>query len=269
MKNLKYILTTFALFVILISCNKDAVMPSINSSDIGSVDAAFSSSVLVYALTEADNGQLRVKIQRGNAQSAAIVPITVSGTGTSQFTLQSNTVQFAAGEFIKDIIFTYSLGSVAPAVKYIFTVTISDETMVSKSKASAIRVEAELPLDYVSLGNGTFSSEFFGESWSQPVMVATITPTYKFYKLPSCYFHVPSDPAKEGYDISFSVKDGVMTMVEQNTGYYYDATNGYISINPVTTVISGNKFTINATFHLRTSGAWFGAATSAESITLP
>jgi len=261
MKNFKYILTSLALFVILISCNKDAVMPTINSSDIGSVDAAFTSTVLVYSLTEADNGELKVKIQRGNDQSAATVPITVTGTGTSFFTLQSNSVQFAAGESTKDIIFTYSLGAVEPAVKYIFTIAISDETMVSKSKVSSIRVEAELPLDYVLLGNGTFESEFFGDSWSQPVMVATITPTYKFYKLSGCY--------TEGYDISFSVKDGVMSMVEQDTGYFYDDDNGYVSINPVTTEISGNKYTVNATFHLRKSGAWFGAATSAESITLP
>lgn len=261
MKNLKYILTSFALFVMLVSCNKDAVMPTINSSDIGSVDAAFSSTVMVYNLTEADNGQLKVKIQRGNAKAAATVPVTVAGEGLSHFDIQSTSVQFAAGEFTKDIIFTYSLGAVAPAKKYIFTVTISDETMVSKSKVSSIRVEAELPLNYESLGNGTFSSAFFEEDWAQPVMIANITPTFKFYKLPGCYF--------AGYDISFSVKDGVMEMEEQNTGYFYDADNGYVTLNPVSTEISGKKYTVNATFHLRKSGAWFGATTAAESITLP
>ncbi|MFA6770512.1 MAG: hypothetical protein WCR71_04995, partial [Bacteroidales bacterium] len=111
------------------------------------------------------------------------------------------------------------------------------------------------------IGDGSFSSEFFGDVWDQPVYVATISPTFKFYKLPGCYF--------AGYDISFSVKDGVMEMEEQNTGYFYDADNGYVTLNPVSTEISGKKYTVNATFHLRKSGAWFGATTAAESITLP
>lgn len=260
MKNLKYILTSFALFVMLVSCNKDAVMQTINSSDIGSVDAAFSSTVLVYKLTEGDNGQLKVLIQRGNAKAAATVPITVTGAGLSHFALQSTSVQFAAGEFTKEILFNYSLGAVAPAVKYIFTVKISDETMVSKSKISSIRVEAELPLNYESLGNGTFSSAFFEEDWAQPVMIANITPTFKFYKMPGCYY--------AGYDISFSVTNGVMAMADQNIGYYYDATHGYAFIKAVSTVISGKKHTVNAQFILPKSGAGFSGV-HAESITLP
>jgi len=261
MKNFKYILTSFALFVIMISCNKDAVMSTIDSNDIGSVDAAFSSSVLIYNLTEADNGNLKIQIQRGNIESAATVPIEVSGDGLSHFTLVSNSVQFAAGESQKEILLSYNYNEVAPAEKYIFTVTIADETMVSNSDVSSIRVEAELPLNYELIGDGSFSSEFFGDVWDQPVYVATITSTFKFYKLPDCYM--------PGYDILFHVKDGVLEMEEQSTGYLYDDDNGFVSINPVTTEISGNTFTINATFHLRKSGAWFGAVTSAESITLP
>ena len=260
MKNLKYILTSFALFVILISCNKDAVMSTIDSKDIGSVDAAFSSTVMVYNLTEADNGQLKFKMQRGNAQSAATVPISVTGAGLSHFTLQSNSVQFAAGEFTKDIVFTYKFADVAPAKKYIFTVAITDETMLSPAKVSKIKIEAELPLNYESLGNGTFSSAFFEEDWAQPVMIANITPTFKFYKMPGCYF--------AGYDISFSVTSGVMAMEDQNIGYYYDDTHGYAYIRAASTVISGKKFTINAQFILPKSGAGF-TGVHAESITLP
>lgn len=261
MKNFKYILTTFALFVMLISCNKDAVMSTIDNKDIGSVDASFMSSVLVYKLAEADNGQLKVKIQRGNAESNATVPIELTGEGLSHFTAASNSVQFAAGEYIKDIIFNYNFQEVQPAEKYIFEISIGDETMVSKSKVSTIRVEAELPLNYEFIGNGVFSSEFFGDAWEQPVMVATITSTFKFYLLPDCYF--------EGYDIAFKVKDGVMEMDEQNTGFYYSDDHGFVSINPNSTEISGKTYTAHATFHLRKSGAWFGATTAAESITLP
>lgn len=260
MKNLKYILTSFALFVILISCNKDAVMQTIDPSDIGSVDAAFTSKLLVYKLTEADNGQLKILIQRGNASSAATVPVTVAGAGLSHFTLQSNSVQFAVGEYQKDIILTYKFANIAPGNKYVFEVTITDETMLSKSKVSKIKVEAEIALSYKSLGNGVYSSEFFEESWDQPVMKADITPTFAFYLLPGCYY--------SGFDIMFSVTNGVMEMPSQSSGYYYDATHGYAFITPQSTQISGKKHSVIAKFTLPKSGAGFTGVFE-ESITLP
>ncbi len=260
MKNLRYITTLVLLLVLVVSCNQDAIKPYINSNDMGTVDAAFRSTLLVYGLSQADNGKVNVLINRGNTKDAATVPITISGTGTSKFTLQSNSVTFAAGEGSAYIVLNYSLSSVAPATKYTFKLTIADETMVSKSKVKEITVEAMLPLIYAAFGNGTYTSEFYEGSWSQPVQKANISATLNFYKLTNCY--------EPGYNIEFKVDNGVLTCAQQNIGWEYSAAYGFVYVSPQTTEISGKDHIWYSRFVLPTSGLAFGG-TYKEMFTMP
>ena len=240
MKNLKYIISLVLLFG-LFACNQDAIMPYIDKSDIGPVDAAFSSTVAIYDLKQADNGKIQVLIYRGNTKGAATVPIAISGTGTTQLTLASNTVTFNDGEGKAYITLNYNFAAIPPATKYIVTLTISDATMVSKSKVSAVRVEAQLPLNYASFGTGTYESEFYEESWSQPVQKANVSTTLDFYKLPGCYY--------AGYDIVFRVNNGVLLVDQQNIGWLYSAAYGYVHVSPQTNT---------SRFVLPTAGLAFG-----------
>ena len=249
MKNLKYIISLVLLFG-LFACNQDAIMPYIDKSDIGPVDAAFSSTVAIYDLKQADNGKIQVLIYRGNTKGAATVPIAISGTGTTQLTLASNTVTFNDGEGKAYITLNYNFAAIPPATKYIVTLTISDATMVSKSKVSAVRVEAQLPLNYASFGTGTYESEFYEELWSQPVQKANVSTTLDFYKLPGCYY--------AGYDIVFRVNNGVLLVDQQNIGWLYSAAYGYVHVSPQTNTISGKRHTWNSRFVLPTAGLAFG-----------
>jgi len=242
MKNLKYIISLVLLFG-LFSCNQDAIMPYIEKSDIGAVDAAFSSTVAIYDLKQADNGKIQVLIYRGNTKGAATVPIKITGTGITQLTLASNTVTFNDGEGKAYVTLNYNFASIPLATKYIVTLTIDDATMISKSKVSAIRVEAQLPLNYASFGTGTFESEFFdGETWSQPVQKANVSTTLDYYKLPGCYY--------AGYDIVFRVSNGVLLADQQNIGYLYSPSYGYVFLSPQTNTISGKRHTFNSRFVL-------------------
>ncbi len=260
MKNLRYITTLVLLFVLVVSCNKDEIKPYIDSSDIGSVDAAFRSTILVYSLSQADNGKINVLINRGNTKEAASVPITISGTGTTQLSLASGTVQFAAGEGSAFVVLNYNISSVAPATKYTVKLTIADDTMVSKSKVKEISVEAMLPLIYTAFGSGTYSSEFYAESWSQPVMRAQISSTLNFYRLTNCY--------EPGYNIDFKVDGGVLTCAQQNIGWLYSAAYGFVFVSPQTTEISGKNHIWYSRFVLPTAGLAFGG-TFAERFTMP
>ncbi|GAB1472941.1 hypothetical protein MASR2M69_03820 [Bacteroidota bacterium] len=260
MKNLRYITTLVLLLVLVVSCNQDEIKPYINSSDIGAVDASFRSTLLVYGLSQADNGKVNVLINRGNTKDAATVPITISGTGTSKFSLQSNSVTFAAGEGSAYVVVNYSISSVAPATKYTFTLTIADDTMVSKSKVKTINVEAMLPLNYVAFGNGTYSSEFYEGTWSQPVQKANISATLNFYKLTNCY--------EPGYNIEFKVDNGVLTCAQQNIGWQYSASYGYVFVSPQTTEITGKDHIWYSKFVLPTAGLAF-SGTYKEMFTMP
>ncbi len=248
MKNLKYIISLVLLFG-LFSCNQDAVMPTIDSSNIGAVDAAFSSSVAVYDLKQSDNGQIKVLMYRGNTKGAATVPISISGTGTTQLTLASNSVTFNDGEGSAYATLNYNFAAIPPATKYIVTLTITDATMISQSKVSAIRVEAQLPLNYVSFGTGTYESGFYEESWAQPVFKANVSTTLDYYKLPGCYY--------AGYDIVFRVDNGVLKVDQQNIGWFYSASYGYVYVSPQTTSISGKRHTWNSRFVLPLGGVAF------------
>ncbi len=260
MKNIKYIIVSLVFLFTFVSCDKDAVMPYIDKSDIGSVDAAFRSTVLVHNLTEADNGQVKVHIVRGNSKGAVSVPIAMSGTNAAKFTLQTQSVQFADGETEAFIILGYNFTEFSPGVKYTVTLKISDETLVSKSKVSTIRVDAEVPLNYVLMGNGTYTSTIYGESWSQPVQRAVISSTLNFFRLPNCY--------EPNYHITFRVNNGVMEMDQQNIGWYYSAEYGYVFIQPQTMSISGKTHSVVARFVLPAGNVAFGG-TFLETITIP
>jgi hypothetical protein len=250
MKNLRYITSIALLFILVVSCNKDAVMPTINKSDIGTVDAAFRSTILVYGLSQTDNGKINVLINRGNIAAAASVPITISGTGATLFTLQSSTVNFAAGEGSAYIQVNYNISAVAPATKYTFKLTIADDTMVSKSLVKEITVEAMLPLIFTAFGSGSYNSEFYGDIWPQPVLRANISSTLNFYRLTNCY--------EPGYHIEFKVDNGVLTCAQQNTGWLYSAAYGFVFVSPQTTEISGKQHIWYSRFVLPTAGLAFG-----------
>lgn len=261
MKNIKYIISLVSLLA-LFSCNKDAVMPTIDSANIGTVGAAFASPVLVYNLSATDNNVIKVLVYRGNTKAAASVPVTLTSTSTL-FTLPVSNVEFAAGEGTAYLSVNYPMASIAPAKKYTFTLTLVGADLISPSKVSAMTVNAQLPLTYKSLGTGSYTSEFYETTANVSVLKADLPAT-----LPSYYrIMEPYEPGS-GANIDFSVFNGVISIASQNIGWLYSAENGYVYVTPQTTSVSGKTYTWISKFTLPTAGLAFGG-TYAESITLP
>ncbi|MEN6619923.1 MAG: hypothetical protein ABFC28_10615 [Rikenellaceae bacterium] len=263
MKNIKYIISLVFLLA-LVSCDKDAVMTHVDSEEIGSVGAAFSSTVLVYNLTSADNNVLKVLVYRGNTTAAASVPVTIASSAPSTltlFTLPSGTVEFAAGEGKAYVSVSYNMASVAPGTTYTFTLNLVGDDLISPSKVSSISVRAQLPIVYNSIGTGSYSSEFYEATWDQEVQKANLPSNLpSFYRLPGCYY--------AGYNIDFKVSDGVITIASQNVGELYSTAYGYIYVTPQSTSIEGKTYGWYSKFTLPTAGLAF-SGTYWEKITMP
>ncbi|EKE04567.1 MAG: hypothetical protein ACD_20C00049G0004 [uncultured bacterium] len=265
MKNIKYIISLVFLLALL-SCNKDAVMPTIDSANIGTVGAAFASPVLVYNLKATDNNVIKVLVYRGNTKAAASVPVTLTSASSGTlalFSLPVSNVEFAAGEGSAYLSVNYTMASIAPAKKYTFALTLVGDDLISPSKISVMTVNAQLPLAYISLGTGSYTSEFYETTANVAVLKADLPTT-----LPSYYRIIEPYEPGSGANIDFSVDNGVITIASQNIGWLYSASYGYVYVTPQTTSVSGKTYTWVSKFTLPTAGMAFGG-TYAESVTLP
>jgi len=260
MKNFRYITTIILLLGLFASCNQDQIKPFIDGNDIGTLGAAFRSTILSYNLKESDNGVVKVLINRGNPAEALPVHISIVGDPTGLFTLKDNFVHFAEGQESAYVEVKYDFTKVAPATKYTFTLSITDDSVLSRSKVKSIKVDAMLPLIFEDFGVGVFDSEFWEEAWDQPVLRANISSTLNFYRLNDCYF--------AGYPIEFKVDAGQMIIAQQNIGWEYSAAYGFVYVRPVTVQISGKDHIFVSQFVLPAAGLAFGG-TFRECFTMP
>lgn len=96
-------------------------------------------------------------------------------------------------------------------------------------------------LAFKSLGEGVFTTSFFGESWPQEVLKAEEA---DYYRLPDCYY--------KGYHIEFSIQDGKLDFAKQAMGYK-DPDHGMTSWDPRQSdgsVIDGKTLTFVVDFRV-------------------
>lgn len=215
MKKLLYIISILVIVLGTSSCEQDLVK---YKSD-GSVEASFPSTLVNFALVSEDNGQITIEMWRGNSKSAASIPVTITGA-TDVFTPQKQQFDFEAGSNKAYLTFTYPDINNFAGETYKITVAITNPEDISISGRSSMVISAQRKLSFQSLGTGSFTSEFFEESWPITVMKAAEA---DYYRLPGCYF--------TNYNIEFSINGSTVSFAKQPTGYNH-STYGMVSWDP-------------------------------------
>ncbi len=252
MKNVKlYIIVSF-LATCFASCNTDAEKAIYKNPGIA--DVSFTSSVLNKEFALEDGGKLLVTAYRGNAKEAALVPVTITDA-TNSFTLASPNVSFEAGKNTSTVELHYTYGSLTPGKTYAIKLNL-DPTSLSAKEQGSITITGKMKLTFTYIGDGTLTSEFFEDSWKQPVYKAN--GGVEYYKLKDCY-------AKD-YDILFGLgSDGLVNSFDiQQTGYKHP-TYGMVSETFVSSTHVGK--TVSLTLKFTVASGSFGNAT--EVIELP
>lgn len=202
------------------------------------VEASFPSTIVNYQMVTEDGNKIIVELWRGNTKGSASVPVSITNNTNGVFTPEKELFNFADGENTAYLTFSYPNINQFGGEKYQIILTLDDE-LVAPSGINKMTISAQRKLTYKSIGTGTFSSEFFEESWPQEVLKAEEA---NFYRLPDCY--------SNGYPIEFSIQDDKINFAKQPTGYVHSS-YGMVSWDPrylANCEINGKKLTFVAAF---------------------
>lgn len=262
-----FILALFFGAMLLVACNQDNI--GALYSDGGNPKVAFSSTVLLKSMTPQDNNEIKVAVYRTSNKGTSpqiTLKLVPSGIAVGQFTLKTPTLSFADGSNTAYAVIGYTdINALKATAKYTMTLQITDTVDWSPSAMSSIAITAQRQLTFQPFGTGTFTSSFFGDTWSQPILKAV---EGEVYKLPALYPKDDNMNPAVGYDFIFAVNpDNSISFDPQPTGYVYGS-YGMVTINQSTTIasfISGKTVTLGAKFTVAAGS--FGNFT--EILTLP
>lgn len=183
-----------ALVFTMSSCNQE-LMETTYTPDNNNV--TFSVASAYYSL---DGEPLVVTIQRGVAKEAINVNLTLEDA-KGVYTLSSNTVSFAAGEYTKQVSLSYELSKLQPIVNYAFTLSFD-----AKDKAAAgynkFTASATMPLEYEAAGNVNITGNYIAPGITHKLYIAKYTNNY--YMIENVF--------GSGKNIEFNIVDGKVNL---------------------------------------------------------
>ncbi len=176
MKNNKLtnkILSFVAAFVLVFSmssCNQD-LMETYYTPDNN--DVTFADPSAKYTL---DGEPLVVTVQRGVAKEALTVNLTLTDS-YGVYTLSTDKVSFAAGEYKKDVTLSYDVNSLKPVTDYAFALSFN-----AKDKAPAgyneFKGSAQMPLEYEEQGKVQVTGNYIAPGFEHKLYIAKYTNNY-------------------------------------------------------------------------------------------
>lgn len=216
----KFIYIAFALVAVLLSSSCERDLTTFTYDDCAG--ATFRSKSVKYSMTKEDGNKIAVELYRGNTKGDAAVAFEMDDYTDGVFVPEKNAFEFKDGENVAVVNFNYPNFEDFLGETYKFTIIIDDEqTALTGIGTLAVSAQRELTLN--PLGEGVFDDQvFYGESWEQPI--------YNTEEAAS-YFILP-DVFSNGYDISFTVENGVFTLSGDtiDTGVEYGGDYGNYGI---------------------------------------
>lgn len=164
----------------------------------GSACVSFPSKAAKIDMLPSDGNKFTVELWRGNTKGAASVAVDIDNQTNGAFTPSKQAFEFADGEAVAKLDFTYPDLNNFGGEAYKIVLNISDAKQVSPSGISKMTITAQRKLTRVFLGTGLFYSAFFDEQWEQDLYTTIESPDY--YILPDCWV--------KGKDWTFTVSGG-------------------------------------------------------------
>lgn len=210
MKKIIYIILASAALLLTNACERVGTIYQIAD---GSACVSFPSKDAIFEMLASDGNKITVELWRGNTKGAKSVAVEIEdGTG-GVFTPSKTSFDFADGEGVATIDFTYPDINDFGGEVYEILLTVADPNQVSPAGIDEMKIQAQRKLTPVKLGTGLFYSGLLGASWKQDIYTTEEAPDY--FILPDCWV--------KGTDWSFTMKNGVPTWPAAfDTGYPVD-----------------------------------------------
>jgi hypothetical protein len=198
MKKIIYIILASAALLLTNACERVGTIYEIPD---GSACVSFPSEDAIFEMLASDGNKITVELWRGNTKGAKSVAVEIEDGTRGVFKPSKTSFDFADGEGVATIDFTYPDINDFGGEVYEILLTVADPNQVSPSGVDEMKIQAWRKLTPVYLGTGLFYSDFFEESWKQDIYTTEEAPDY--FILPNCWV--------KGTDWSFTMKNGVPT----------------------------------------------------------
>lgn len=256
--------TTFALalgVLALASCSDDYEYTAPEATHEGSAVAFVegSSQSVVLGIDEA-NPTVSVAIVREDGTNAEDIPVEVTSLNPDLFTVPA-TAHFDAGQTETTIDVAVDAAKMEAFTNYTAKLhLVSNVYAADNSGLFELTVTKE---DYVQVGTGTYTSQFFGASWESPLKYSATLDQYRI-----------TDWISEGYPLEFTWnrETGECTMASKQTSGYVHPSYGMITAYAIaitadgqTVVFEDNTFYFG--FNWRVSAGSFGSTMETFTIT--
>ena len=160
-----------------------------------SVQATFASKELTLTpITSESGNKISIPLYRGNVANAASVPVEIAG-GEGIFTPSGSSYDFAAGENVAYIEFSFDYNTIDPLTN--IEIAITNEGDVAKNGYGSTTLTVEKQLTYKSIGEGSYYSLFIDTYYGQAEMPQEILKAEE-----GNYFQVVA-PYVDGYNFIF------------------------------------------------------------------
>ena len=215
-RNIFLILATLALLLVS-ACQKTGTIYEIPA---GSNCVSFPSSSAIIEMLASDGNKITVEMWRGNTQSAASVAVDIEdGTG-GVFTPSKSSFDFAAGEAVATIDFTYPDINAFGGETYTIKLTVSDPNQLSPAANGEMTIQATRKLTPKYVGTGIYYSDWYEEEWEQDLYTTEEAPD--LYLFPDCWVR--------GTDFMFNMVGGKPVWPADFFTGYVHSTYGKVNI---------------------------------------
>ena len=247
MKKLLTYITAAALIFSLGSCSEEEGSLYDFTLD-PSLEVTFAAENLKFNnLTEDMGGKISVPMYRGNTAEAASVPVTITG-GEGILTPSKSSFDFAAGENVAYIDFTFDYDAMSPAPVTISIVANNAED-VSDNGYGQTQFSLQKQLSYNPVGIITYESGFLMTAFGAPVLNREIQKAEE-----GNYFLIP-DAWTSGTDFSFYFDGQNLEWYSTSTGM--DEGYGEIKLEMLDYAIaSTSPLTLQILFYIYDSSPW-------------
>ncbi|MBQ5802659.1 MAG: hypothetical protein IIW25_00330 [Bacteroidales bacterium] len=190
-KALMSFVAAFALVFTISSCNQDLMETTYTPQNN---DVTFAAPSATYSL---EGQKLDVTLQRGVAKEDLSVNLTLNDP-LGVYTLSTNTVTFAAGEYEKTVSLTYDLNNLKPVIDYAFTISFNaaDKAIAGYNE---FKGSAQMPLEYEEVGTVNMKdNKGYVTGYPHKLYLAKYTDNY----------YMIEDVAGSGLNFEFNIVDG-------------------------------------------------------------
>ena len=200
------------------ACQREGTIYDIPS---GSECVSFPTNKAVFEMLPEDGNKITVQLWRGQTNGSASVAVNITDNTGGVFSPSKSTFDFADGEGVATIDFTYpDINALSAAGEYTIKIEIADASQVSPSGFGTLNVSAMRKLTPKYVGTGIYYSDWYEEEWEQDIYTFEEAPSV--FSLPSCWVR--------GTDFTFEIVNGKPVWPESFFSGYVHSTYGNVNI---------------------------------------